>query len=155
MWVRRAACGACRASHALLPDFIVHRRRDSVVAIGAALAAGAGVGGDVTLWAAVPPRTVRSWRHRFGSRRDLLIAGLTAVAATLGPAPVLPLDRGPTAVAIAAVGAAWWAASERAPGRVPGPWRLADVIIGSHLLSTRVGMPWAVVGSPPGLSRGP
>jgi len=40
--VRRAACRPCRASHALLPDFVVHRRRDSVEAIGDALAAGAG-----------------------------------------------------------------------------------------------------------------
>ncbi len=38
--VRRAACRPCRASHALLPDFVVHRRRDSVEAIGAAMAAG-------------------------------------------------------------------------------------------------------------------
>ena len=153
--VPRAYCRGCGVSHVLVPDFLVHRRRDSVEAIGAALAAGAGPSGAAHLWADVPARTVRSWRLRFDSRAELLTAGLMAVTATLARLPELPVERGPVAVAVAAVGAAWWAASRRWPGRVPGPWRLANLMAGSHLLSTRVDLPWPGPGPAPTPARAP
>lgn len=132
--VQRARCSPCDAGHALLPDFILHRRRDSADAIGAGLV---GHGGGAHLYAGVPARTVASWRHRFADRAELLVAGLMAVATTwAGEAPRLALPSTPTVLAAAAVGAAWWAASRRGPQRVPGPWRLASVITGGELLTT-------------------
>lgn len=153
--VPRAYCRGCGVSHALVPDFVAHRRRDSVEAIGAALAADAGAGGGAHLWADVPARTVRSWRQRFSGRAELLTAGLMAVTTTLARLPALPVERGPVTVAVAAVGAAWWTASRRWPGRVPGPWRLTNLIVGSHLLSTRVDLPWPGPGPAPRPARGP
>lgn len=112
IWIRRARCSACQASHALLPDFVLHRRRDSTDAVGAGLAPGPTTGRH--LYAGVPARTVRSWRQRFSDRAELLTAGLAAVATTLAyDTPRLPVPAPPATVAAAAVGAVWRAASQR------------------------------------------
>lgn len=149
--VRRARCSSCGVGHALLPDFVLHRRRDSTDAVGAAL-----VGRGAELCAGVPARTMRSWRQRFTGRAELLTAGLMALAVTWGDeVPRLPVAEPAATVAIAAVGAAWWAASRRWPGGVPGPWPLANVILGGELLSTRVDLPWAGTRVVPKPARAP
>lgn len=151
--VQRARCSACDASHALLPDFVLHRRRDSTDAIGAGLV---GDADGAHLYAGVPARTLRSWRHRFAGRAELLTAGLIAVAtAWAGEAPRLALPATPAAVATAAVGAAWWAAGRRWPKRVPGPWRLASVLTSAEMLTTRVNLPWAGLRGVPRPARAP
>lgn len=100
-------------THALLPDFVLHRRRDSTEAIGAGVV---GHGAGEHLYAGVPARTVRSWRHRFADRADLLVAGLMAVAATwAGEAPSLGLPATPAMLAAAR--------SERSGGRPAGEGR--------------------------------
>lgn len=151
--VQRARCSPCDASRAPLPDFVLHRRRDSADAIGAGVV---GHGAGAHLYAGVPARTVRSWRHRFAGRVELLVAGLMAAATTwAGEALRLVLPATPAMLAAAAVGAAWWAASRRGPQRVPGPWRLASVITGGELLTTRVDLPWAGLRGVPRPARAP
>lgn len=54
--VHRVRCPRCRAGHAVLPDFVIARRLDSAVAIGAALAACAGIPG-AALPSGVPAHT--------------------------------------------------------------------------------------------------
>jgi hypothetical protein len=128
-----------------------------VEAIGAALARAPTDGHARAngLWHGVPPRTVRSWRQRFHERAELLTSGLLALTVAWDELPALPLGQGPATTAVAALGAAWWAASRRWPGRVPGPWRLANVVVGSHLLSTRTDLPWAGLMGVPQPVRGP
>ncbi len=70
VFVRRARCGGCGVGESLLPDFVLARRRDSTVAVGAAVLGPAGVGlpeGSASLYEGVPERTVRSWRQRFSA----------------------------------------------------------------------------------------
>lgn len=131
----------------------LHHRRDGTDAIGAAVV---GHRAGRHLYAGVPKRTVRSWRHRFAGRADLLVAGLMAVATTwAGETPRLALPATSAMLAAAAVGAAWWAAARRGPQRVPGPWRLASVITGGELLTTRVDLPWAGLRGVPRPARAP
>jgi hypothetical protein len=90
---RRARCGACQVGGALLPDFVLRRRRDSAPGVGAAVLSAAGVdlpAGAERLYAAVPKRTVRSWRQRFEARSEELssrFAALTASFGSSGPSP--------------------------------------------------------------------
>jgi hypothetical protein len=37
IWIRRARCTPCRVNHALLPDFLLHRRLDEAAMIGQVL----------------------------------------------------------------------------------------------------------------------
>lgn len=86
----------------------------------------------------------------------MLTAGLMAVATTwAGEEPRLALPATPAMLATAAVGAAWWAASRRWPKQVPEPWRLASVLTGGELLTTRVDLPWAGLRGVPRPARAP
>ena len=143
--IRQARCEPCGDGHALLPDFVLHRRRDSASAVGAALLGAVDPTADPAarrLYAGVPARTVRSWRARFCSHAAILTSAFAALTVTLGSHdPRLPLDRGATTMAIAATGAVWLAASHRRPGQIPTPWRLVSIITGGTLLAPRVDMP--------------
>ena len=97
LWVRRARCVPCRASHALLPSFCLVGRLDVVEVIGEAVAAVVvGVGVGVRTVAArlnVPHTTARDWVRRFLRRAGLLAAGFAAVVVEVsGLAPVLPIE---------------------------------------------------------------
>jgi hypothetical protein len=47
------------------------------------------------------------------------------------------------AVAVAAARSAWVAARRRFGDGVGGLWRLANAVVGGHLLSTNIDPPWA------------
>ena len=115
-------CSTCKSGHALLPDFIVHGRHDSVQAIGAALAAELLGDGPRRLWEAVPARTVRSWQQRFAEGADLLTASLGAVAVAL------------------VAGAPGAAAGSRADGHCAGRGG-GDVVGGLTALAGQAGCP--------------
>lgn len=141
--VRRAHCDACGRSHALLPDFVTWGRLDIVEVIGPALEAmcsgtGArGVAGSLALGRT----TVRNWRRRFARRAGLLAVGFCRYVVAVGDlAP--RLSGHPEEVAVAAATAAWQAARRRFEG-VGGLWRLANAVVGGHLLSTNMDPPWA------------
>ena len=116
--VHRVRCPRCRAGHAVLPDFVVARRLDSADVIGAALAAAAGLpvaGRGAALVAAVPARTIRSWRARFTLISMPLAIGFSALAAGRGWQPAdLPCVR-PAHTAVAAIGAAWHTTRDSLP----------------------------------------
>ncbi|MGH9170151.1 MAG: DUF6431 domain-containing protein [Acidimicrobiales bacterium] len=103
--VRRARCEPCRATHALLPDFVAHGRLDGIEVIGQAvadMASGAGAR-QVATAAAVRHTTARDWLRRFRRRAGMLAAGFSAAVVALGDlVPRLP--SGPVPAAISAMG---------------------------------------------------
>lgn len=145
LWVRRLRCAGCACSHAVLPEFVTWGHLDEVGFIGAGiLALVAGLSGPrVAARLKLPYTTVRDWGRRFASRAELIGAGFLAVVVALGALPPR-LPRRPTEVALVAIEAAWAAAQRRLTGGVGAPWRLANAVIGSHLISTNIDPPWAI-----------
>jgi hypothetical protein len=160
IFVRRVQCRRCGERHALLPDFVLLRRRDSAQAVGAAVLGALDVKlpeRATELFSGVSERTVRSWRQRFAARAEELRQRLDAVALTWRGELDFPVRDGPTAShrAVEAMGRAWRAAKRRPLADVPAPWQLANVIIGSQLIYTRVDLPWPIRPSTIGRSRAP
>lgn len=147
VWVRRAKCRWCRATHALLPSFALLWRLDGVEVIGSALErAVAGVGlGPVAAGLEVPPTTARDWRRRFRARAPTLASGLGALAVELGvPAPALPA--GGEVAALAVLEAVWVGVRQRLGVVTPTRWRLAATVSGGGWLHTTTSPPWAGLG---------
>ena len=144
VWVRRARCGPCRVTHALLPSFALARRVDVAEVAGAALErAAAGVGlRPVAAGLGVPHTTVRDWRRRFARRAGLLAAGLGALAVEVGA--VLPRQvggvEGAALAAVRAVGA--WVGG-RLGRAAPRGWQLVALLTGGGLLGATTSPPWA------------
>ncbi len=157
IFVRRARCEACGTGEALLPDFVLRRRLDSTVAVGAAVLAAGGhpvTSEAAALYDGVAARTVRSWCQRFAERADELTARFAALCVQWRGE--LPRDAStPVTRAITSIGAVWHASRRRPDHDVPPPWRLANVIVGGQLISTRVDLPWPVVAARIGRAKGP
>lgn len=161
VFVRRARCGSCGCGEALLPDFLLRRRRDTTASVGAAVLPRLGADvpeGAEGLYAGVPGRTVRSWRRRFAERAGDLALRLDALSVEWGgtiavcsPEASAPAPR----QAVVAMGRLWQAATRRCPGEVPPAWPLANVVVGSQLIGTRVDLPWPIAPHTVGRSRGP
>ena len=88
IFVRRARCGGCEVTHALLPSFVLARRLDAVEVIGPAIEAvvlGAGTRKSARQ-AGVVHETARSWwrRHRARAR---LAAALVLLLGAWCPTP--------------------------------------------------------------------
>jgi hypothetical protein len=145
VWIRRGRCSRCLRSHALLPDFLLERRVDTVEVIGHALALGI-IGGlgmrTVAEQLGVPMATARGWRRRFQVHAPVLAAALMAVAVQLDPTPVLLEGQGESAV-LEALGAAWQRARSRFGGRVPAVWQFWSLISGGKALGTNRSPPFA------------
>ena len=95
LWVRRARCVSCRASHALVPSFCLVGRLDVVEVIGEVVAAVVGGEGvrPVAARADVPHTTARGWVRRFARRAAMLAAAFeAAVVEVSGLAPVLVVE---------------------------------------------------------------
>jgi hypothetical protein len=145
LWVRRQRCGACRASHAVLPSFVAHGRLDAIAVIGPALEAM--VGGHARRAAdalGLPYTTVRDWRRRFVARAEMLAVGAVRACVALG-APAPRPGGGPPAMALAALRSAWWAARRRLGLGVGRLWCFANALVGGHLLTTNIHPPWSTV----------
>ena len=148
--VRRLFCRRCNRSDALLPDFVLRRRRDSTCSVGAAVLERFEVvipEGATALYAGVPERTVRSWRQRFRARSSELSGVLRALAIDWGGQGLrrTPNASRPGGWAIDAMALVWQAAQRRLSADVPPPWRLANVIVGGELIATRVSLPFPVI----------
>lgn len=129
----------------MLPEFVTHGRLDSVEVIGDAIASmvtGTGMRPSAER-AGVPHTTARDWRRRFACRAELLVVGF--VAATVAVSGVSPkVSGGSETAALNALDALWHAAERRRAGVVGSRWRLANVVVGSHVLSTNTDPPWAL-----------
>lgn len=133
---RRSRCRSCQKTHVLLPDTTLLRRRDALVAIGAALLRKAEGEGRRKIGAAlsVHPDTVRGWLRRFALRAESWRAHCWRWAHALDPSlgPIAPQGSA-FADALSAIGLAVAAATRRFGSR-PG-WGWVSVISSGRLLS--------------------
>ena len=143
---RRGRCRerSCRATHVLLPEVCLARRRYVVEVIGAALLS-AGVEGyrRVGERLGVPGETVRDWRRRFRSRAELIgghfLRWVRALDASFDP----PAGRGsPVADAVEAIGACTRVASLLLGCR--SPWSWVSALTAGGLLEINTSTPWPV-----------
>jgi len=146
VWVRRAGCGGCGHSHALLPSFLLQRRLDVVDDIGAVVEA---VGDGVSVvWRVaeacdVPYTTARDWLRRFSARAAMLAAGFGALAVAVGAEA--GLEGLATDAAERALGALRLVAE--AIGSSSGSlWAVASFVTGGGLLGCATHPPWTVFG---------
>jgi hypothetical protein len=146
MWIRRAACVACRRSHALLASFLLERRLDVVDDIGAVIEVvwdGDGVVRRVARSRDVPYTTARDWLRRFWARAPMLAAGFGPLAVGVGAeAGIDALATGAWRRALGAlrlVVAAIGASS-------PSLWALASLVAGGKMLASATDPPWTVLG---------
>jgi hypothetical protein len=148
VFVPRVRCGPCRASHALLPAFVLAWRLDTAGVIGGVLAEVAGGRCGVRPAAGragVPHTTARGWVRRFGDRALVLGTGFAALAVELGGEP-FPPPAGAARFALAAIGTAF-AAAAAVPGWAGlGPWRFAAAVSGGTLIAANITSPFLIVG---------
>jgi hypothetical protein len=91
IWVKRARCPACRASHALLPSFCLVGRLDAVEVIGPAITAVAAGQGTRRVARQIDPdfafTTVRAWYRRYRQRlqRSGKAESVAALEGVAGP----------------------------------------------------------------------
>jgi hypothetical protein len=141
--VRRARCGSCRTSHAVLPDFVAYGRLDGIEVIGTGIdAMVAGVGARRATVSDLPHSTVRDWSRRLRSRAPMLTAGFWVCCVALGDLVPRVVTIEAPFILSAAITAAVAAACRRLEAR-GCDWRIANRIIGGHLISTNTDPPWA------------
>ena len=126
---RRGRCRerSCRATHVLLPDVCLARRRYVAEVIGAALFSAGREGyrraGERL---GVPGETVRDWRRRFRSRSELVAAHFLRWARALDGSLDPPAGRGlPVVDALEAIGVCTRVASLLLGRRSPWTWASA------------------------------
>jgi hypothetical protein len=140
LWVRRARCRRCGASHALVPSFCLVGRLDAVEVIGAALTAVVGEARGVRPAAEeadVPHTTARDWVRRFCRRAPLIGAAFAAVAVEVaGVAPALSMPQAVAEHALGAIGDAYAAVAARAGPALASLWCFVAVLTGGRLLAT-------------------
>jgi hypothetical protein len=145
LWIRRARCRPCQATHALLPDFVARARLDVLEVIGTAIeqmAGGASTGVAAASSGGVPATTVRSWRRRFAERAGMLTRGFLAAVVALGDL----VPRFPTTSEVALAIAAMQALASAARRRLSATgwhWRIANRIVGGQLLASNSNLPWS------------
>ncbi|MDQ3463028.1 MAG: hypothetical protein M3471_08390, partial [Actinomycetota bacterium] len=132
---RRGVCAGCGATHVLLPEDTLARRRDAVEVIGAALTAKAAGSGHRSVAAELgrEPSKVRRWFRRFASMAEEIRAHFTRWAHALDPL-LGPIEATGNAFAdaVAAIGAATRAAVQR---QGPQPvWAVVSAMTGGALL---------------------
>lgn len=143
---RRGRCRerSCRATHVLLPDLCLSRRRYVVEVIGAALFSAGREGyrraGERL---GVPGETVRDWRRRFRSRAELIAAHFLGWARALDVSLDPPVGReSPAADAVEAIGMCTRVASLLLGRR--SPWSWATALTAGGLLEINTFTPWPV-----------
>jgi len=138
--VRRARCKACERTHALLPGFLLARRRDVVDVVGCALEMAAEGWGyrPIAVALGLKDTTVRSWLRRLRARVDVLRGWFVAVAVEMAEAPPRPPPRcSALGLLVRAIADAFLAARLRlGPGAVTGGvWAFCSAATTGGLLS--------------------
>jgi len=148
LWVPRARCGPCGATHALLPAFVVAGRLDAAEAIGAVLEEvvdGPGGVRPAAEAATVPHTTARGWVRRLRERAERLAVSFAALAVELGGAVRRPVDDAARRT-LASMRAAFEAAAGLPGWAAIGRWRFVNAVVGGRLLATNTNSPYLVVG---------
>jgi hypothetical protein len=148
VFVPRLRCAPCGVSHALLPAFVLAWRLDVAETVGAVIGQVAGGGCGVRPAAAragVPYTTARGWVRRFRARARELGAGFAALAVELGGDVVRPVA-GAGGFALAAIGAAFGAATALPGWLAVGLWRFACSVSGGRLIAANTTSPYLMVG---------
>lgn len=148
VFVRRANCRSCRSTQALLPSFLLARRRDTAEVIGQAVslvASGEGGARPAAARAGVPHPTARGWLRRFRRRARQIAAAFAAVTVELGGEAVAPTGEAMTA-AVAVIAAAFSAATAMPGWAATGPWRFASAVSGGGLLAANTVSPFYLLG---------
>ena len=148
IFVPRVRCGPCRVSHALLPAFVLAWRLDVAEAVGAVIGQVAGGASGVRPAAArlgVPYTTARGWVRRFRARAPGLGVAFAALAAELGGQVITPAEQGGR-FALAAIDAAFGAATGLPGWLAVGLWRFASSVSGGRLIAANTTSPWLIVG---------
>lgn len=160
IFVPRARCGGCAVTHALLPAFVLAHRVDSAATVGAVVehvVDGAGGVRPAAARAGVPYTTARDWVRRLGTRATQVAVGFAALTIELGGDPP-ESGEDARAGALAALRAAFRAATALPGWAGLGLWRFLSCVSGGRLLSTNTGSLWLVVGKrrflPPGPAPG-
>jgi len=133
--LRRSICRACGATHVLIPEDTLARRRDGVEVVGAALTAKARGDGHRHIAADLdrPASTVRGWLRRFAVMAVALREHFTRWAHALDPGHDRLSPGGSDFFdAVEAVGVLGVVAVRRFGPRPP--WSLASVVTGGRLL---------------------
>jgi hypothetical protein len=142
---RRGRCRerSCRATHVLLPDVCLSRRRYVVEVIGAALLC-VGIEGYRRAGErlGVPGETVREWRRRFRSRAEQIAAHFLRWAWALNALDPPARQGSPAADAIEAIGVCTRVASLLLGRR--SPWSWASALTAGGLLEINTCTPWPV-----------
>jgi hypothetical protein len=160
IFVPRVRCGACAKTDAVLPAFVVSGRLDAVETIGAVIEdVVGGVSGVRPAAAAldVPHTTARGWVRRFVARAAGLSVGFAALAVELGGVVVDAVGDA-AGWAVAAIGAAFGAASTLVGWERLGRWRFVSAVSGGRIIATNTSSPYLIVGRrrfmPPVLTEG-
>jgi hypothetical protein len=148
MFVPRLRCAPCRMSHALLPAFVLAWRLDAAETVGMVIGEVAGGAGGVRPAAAradVPHTTARGWVRRFTGRGGELGVAFAALAVDLGGEAIRPAAEAGR-FALAAITAAFDAASALPGWLAVGRWRFASAVSGGRLIAANTISPFLVVG---------
>jgi transposase-like protein len=148
LFLKRARCHRCQATHVLLPGFVLSGRLDVVETIGTVLEEVIDGPGGVRPAAArfeVPHTTAREWLRRFSARANVLAVSFAALSVELGGEAVVP-DAGAACFALSALRAAFVAAEAMPGWAVVGLWAFASSVSGGRLIATNTNSPYLVVG---------
>lgn len=151
---RRCRCGACEATHVLLPVDVLLRRADAVEVVGAALAAKASGQGARAIAARLGRawETARGWLRRFCGRAEAVRGWFVRLLCAVAVDPRVPAPVGsPAGDAAAAVAAAAGAVAGRFQVVAVTVWQVACAASGGRLLapgwpagSVNTSWPWPV-----------
>ena len=148
IFVPRLRCALCRVSHALLPAFVLAWRLDVAESVGAVIGQVAGGACGVRPAAAradMPHTTARGWVRRFTGRDGELGVAFAALAVELGGQVIAPAGRAGR-FALAAVTAAFDAATALPGWLAVGLWRFASSVSGGRLIAASTTSPYLIVG---------
>ena len=149
IFVPRLRCVRCRGTHALLPAFVLAWRLDVAETVGAVIEQVAGGACGVRPAAAragVPYTTARGWVRRFADRAPGIGAGFAALAVDLGGDAIRPAAEAGR-FALAAISAAFGAATGLPGWLALGLWRFASSVSGGRLIAANTISPYLIVGS--------
>jgi transposase-like protein len=145
--IRRARCGACERTHALLPGFLLARRLDAVDAIGCVLGMAVEGRGYRPIASALgrSVSTVRGWLRRLRARADVLRGWFVGLAVEMAEPPArAPPEASPAPLGllVRAIADAFLAARLRlGPGAVTGGvWAFSSAATSGRLLANTSGL---------------